>query len=231
VAMGRYPYTSFLGGLSDIDEYIIKQSLNEVGLVGVEDTYFNDHSDGEKQRVLIAKAIAQQTPIILLDEPTAHLDLPNRIEIMLLLRRLSVETGKCFIVSMHELELAMQVADCVWLMSEDGVESGIPEDLMMSGAFQRCFASKNYNFNNANGHFVINHSLRGKKIAVQGDEYRKTWLEVALRRAGYEVTDDSNLIVFAEQSHFIVDGFICKNIADVLNKLTNSAKKINCILR
>lgn len=89
VAMGRYPYTSFLGGLSEVDEAIIAQSLADVGLSGQENTYFNDHSDGEKQRVLIAKAIAQNTPIILLDEPTAHLDLPNRIKILQLLRRLA----------------------------------------------------------------------------------------------------------------------------------------------
>ena len=231
VALGRTPYTGWFGTLSLEDKAVVEQAIADVNLTHKSNDFLHELSDGERQRAVIAKALAQDTPLVLLDEPTAHLDLPNRIEIMLLLRRLSVETSKCFIVSMHELELAMQVADCVWLMSEGGVESGVPEDLMMSGAFQRCFASKNYNFNNANGHFVINHSLRGKKIAVQGDEYRKTWLEVALRRAGYEVTDDSNLIVFAEQSHFIVDGFICKNIADVLNKLTNSAKKINCILR
>lgn len=231
VALGRTPYTGWFGTLSLEDKAVVEQAIADVNLTHKSNDFLHELSDGERQRAVIAKALAQDTPLVLLDEPTAHLDLPNRIEIMLLLRRLSVETSKCFIVSMHELELAMQVADCVWLMSEGGVESGVPEDLMMSGAFQRCFASKNYNFNNANGHFVINHSLRGKKIAVQGDEYRKTWLEVALRRAGYEVTDDSNLIVFAEQSRFLVDGFICKNIADVLNKLTNLAKKINCILR
>ena len=78
VAMGRYPYSSFLGGLSADDEAVIANALRQVGLKDMADTYFNNHSDGEKQRILIAKALAQQTPIILLDEPTAHLDLPNR---------------------------------------------------------------------------------------------------------------------------------------------------------
>lgn len=139
VAMGRYPYTSFLGGLSNIDEYIIKQSLNEVGLVGVEDTYFNDHSDGEKQRVLIAKAIAQQTPIILLDEPTAHLDLPNRIKILRLLRRLAHEQKKTILISTHELELAIQFSDRILLMSERGVLLDSATNLHAIDAFTAAF--------------------------------------------------------------------------------------------
>ncbi len=95
VAMGRYPYTSFLGGLSEQDERIIAESLEAVGfdLLALNSSHspFNAHSDGEKQRILIAKALAQQTPIILLDEPTAHLDLPHRILILRLLRQLAHE--------------------------------------------------------------------------------------------------------------------------------------------
>ena len=94
VAMGRYPYTSFLGGLTDEDEAIIAQSLQQVGFdQPVGRSFFNAHSDGEKQRILIAKALAQQTPIILLDEPTAHLDLPHRILVLRLLRQLAHEQG------------------------------------------------------------------------------------------------------------------------------------------
>ena len=94
VAMGRYPYTSFLGGLTEKDEQIIEESLRQVGFgdLSVGRTFFNAHSDGEKQRILIAKALAQQTPIILLDEPTAHLDLPHRILVLRLLRNLAHET-------------------------------------------------------------------------------------------------------------------------------------------
>ena len=96
VAMGRYPYTSFLGGLTDEDEAIIEEALRQVGFTGIQgyrdtdiaQSFFNAHSDGEKQRILIAKALAQQTPIILLDEPTAHLDLPHRILVLRLLRNL-----------------------------------------------------------------------------------------------------------------------------------------------
>lgn len=139
VAMGRYPYTSFLGGLSNTDEKMIAQSLLEVGLSGEEDTYFNDHSDGEKQRVLIAKAIAQQTPIILLDEPTAHLDLPNRIKILQLLRRLAHEQGKTILISTHELELAIQLSDRILLMSKSGIQLDTANKLRENDAFTSAF--------------------------------------------------------------------------------------------
>ena len=111
VAMGRYPYTSFLGGLTDEDERIIAESLEKVGFQSsdvrnqsseVAKTFFNARSDGEKQRILIAKALAQQTPIILLDEPTAHLDLPHRILVLRLLRQLAHEQGKTVLISTHE---------------------------------------------------------------------------------------------------------------------------------
>ena len=95
VAMGRYPYTSFLGGLTPADEALIEEALTQVGFsnLDISNSFFNAHSDGEKQRILIAKALAQQTPIILLDEPTAHLDLPHRILILRLLRNLAREQG------------------------------------------------------------------------------------------------------------------------------------------
>lgn len=139
VAMGRYPYTSFLGGLSANDEQVIAQSLSAVGLKGTEHTYFNAHSDGEKQRALIAKAIAQETPIILLDEPTAHLDLPNRIRILQLLRRLAHEQGKTILISTHELDLAIQLSDRILLLSENGVQLDTAAQLRQTKAFTHAF--------------------------------------------------------------------------------------------
>ena len=145
VALGRYPYTSFLGGLSAEDEQVISQALADVGLAEDSNTFFNDHSDGEKQRVLIAKAIAQQTPIILLDEPTAHLDLPNRIKILQLLRRLAHEQGKTILISTHELELAIQLADRILLMSEGGIELDEAQKLRAKGAFTQSFGMDIFN--------------------------------------------------------------------------------------
>ena len=139
VAMGRYPYTSFMGGLSPKDEQIILDALKDVGLEDIIYTPFNAHSDGEKQRVLIAKALAQATPLILLDEPTAHLDLPNRIHILKLLKRLANEQQKTILISTHELDLACQFSDRVLLMRKDGIELDTAELLRGREAFTTAF--------------------------------------------------------------------------------------------
>ena len=163
VALGRYPYTSFLDGLTDEDEAIIADSLQQVGFSpapsGVKSsarsgvrwtavehcwegasTFFNAHSDGEKQRILIAKALAQQTPIILLDEPTAHLDLPHRILILRLLRRLAHEQGKTILISTHELDLALALSDRILLMTPGkGVQLDTAENLKKADAFTAAF--------------------------------------------------------------------------------------------
>ena len=146
VAMGRYPYTSFLGGLSPKDEQIIEQSLSDVGLSGSAHTFFNDHSDGEKQRTLIAKALAQETPIILLDEPTAHLDLPNRIRVLQLLRRVAREQNKTILISTHELDLAIKLSDRIMLMiPQQGIQLDSPEKLREQDAFTAAFGMDIFN--------------------------------------------------------------------------------------
>ena len=146
VAMGRYPYTSFLGGLSPADEQIIEQSLSDVGLSDTSHTFFNDHSDGEKQRTLIAKALAQQTPIILLDEPTAHLDLPNRIRVLQLLRRVAHEQQKTILISTHELDLAIKLSDRIMLMTpQKGIQLDTPDKLREHNAFTAAFGMDIFN--------------------------------------------------------------------------------------
>lgn len=159
VAMGRYPYTSFLDGLTDEDEHIIVESLQQVGFASsgeagqsefgqpVGQSFFNAHSDGEKQRILIAKALAQQTPIILLDEPTAHLDLPHRILILRLLRKLAHEQGKTILISTHELDLALALSDRILLMSPkaQGVQLDTAENLKKADAFTSAFGMDIFN--------------------------------------------------------------------------------------
>lgn len=148
VAMGRYPYTSFLGGLTAEDERIIEESLQQVGFVNakVGATMFNAHSDGEKQRILIAKALAQQTPIVLLDEPTAHLDLPHRILILRLLRQLAHEQNKTVLISTHELDLALALSDRILLMTPGkGIQLDTAEVLKKADAFTAAFSMDIFN--------------------------------------------------------------------------------------
>ena len=154
VSMGRHPYTSFLGGLTDEDERIIENSLKQVGFTGIpgsrdtdiSSTFFNAHSDGEKQRILIAKALAQQTPIILLDEPTAHLDLPHRILILRLLRQLAHEQNKTILISTHELDLALALSDRILLMTPGkGIQLDTATNLKKANAFTSAFGMDIFN--------------------------------------------------------------------------------------
>ncbi len=151
VALGRYPYSSFLDGLTAEDEAIIAQSLEQVGFslstFNFHLSFFNAHSDGEKQRILIAKALAQQTPIILLDEPTAHLDLPHRILILRLLRQLAHEQGKTILISTHELDLALALSDRIMLMTPGrGIALDTPEALKKADAFTPAFGMDIFNY-------------------------------------------------------------------------------------
>ena len=148
VALGRYPYSSFLDGLTKADEAIIEDSLKQVGFTDseVSKTFFNAHSDGEKQRILIAKALAQQTPIILLDEPTAHLDLPHRILILRLLRQLAHEQGKTILISTHELDLALALSDRILLMTpNNSIQLDTAEHLREADAFTTAFGMDIFN--------------------------------------------------------------------------------------
>ncbi len=151
VALGRYPYSSFLDGLKKEDEEIIAKSLEQVGYelstINYQlSTFFNAHSDGEKQRILIAKALAQQTPIILLDEPTAHLDLPHRILILRLLRQLAHEQHKTILISTHELDLALALSDRILLMNPGkGIQLDTASNLKKTNAFTAAFGMDIFN--------------------------------------------------------------------------------------
>ena len=140
VSMGRYPYTDWLGRAGSSDGERIRTALEQVRLKGYSNRLFNELSDGEQQRTLLAKALVQDTPLIILDEPTAHLDLPNRISIMRLLRNLADETGKSILFSTHDLDLAIHTADHLWLLQKGGVLlKGSPAELMEGEAFEDTF--------------------------------------------------------------------------------------------
>ena len=127
VEMGRAPYTGFWGRLNEDDRKVCNEAVELIGIEPLKDRMIQTLSDGERQKVMIAKALAQQTPVIFLDEPTAFLDYPSKVDMLLLLSRISREAQKTIFLSTHDLELALQVADTIWLMDKSGkrkVESG-----------------------------------------------------------------------------------------------------------
>lgn len=188
VSLGRHPYTSWMGKLSNEDNEKIKWALEQVGLLHYANNFINQLSDGERQRVMIAKALAQDTPLIMLDEPTAHLDLPNRVEIMRLLHRLARETNKAILLSTHELDLALQAADLIWLMARGKeIKVGAPEDLVLNGSIEDTFHNKSFNFDRKTGNFIMNYQKK-QTIQVLGNDVMGFWTQRALSREGYQVT-------------------------------------------
>lgn len=138
VALGRSPYTGFWGNLRDDDWQVVDDAISIVGIQTLSDRTIHTLSDGERQKVMIAKALAQQTPVIYLDEPTAFLDFPSKVEMMQLLRRLAREEQKTIFLSTHDFELALQVSDTLWMMEKGGQLSiGTPQELAASGALAR----------------------------------------------------------------------------------------------
>lgn len=125
VGMGRSPYTGFFGTLTTEDEQVVEESLHSVGILALQHRKLHTLSDGEYQKTMIAKALAQHTPIILLDEPTAFLDYPSKVETLQMLRRLAHELHKSIFLSTHDIELAIQLADKLWVM-EGNIADGIP---------------------------------------------------------------------------------------------------------
>ena len=135
VSLGRSPYTGFWGTYSKEDLQIVDEAIAQVNIEDLSSRMVHTLSDGERQKVMIAKALAQQTPVIYLDEPTAFLDYPSKVEVLQLLRRISREAGKIIFLSTHDVELALQLADTVWLMTrETGVTIGSPQLLAREGA-------------------------------------------------------------------------------------------------
>jgi iron complex transport system ATP-binding protein len=134
VALGRSPYTGFWGTLHDDDWQVVDEAISIIRIEALKDRMIHTLSDGERQKVMIAKALAQQTPVIYLDEPTAFLDFPSKVEMMQLLRRLAREQQKTIFLSTHDFELALQVADTLWLMETDGLSVGTPREMADSGA-------------------------------------------------------------------------------------------------
>lgn len=221
VALGRYPYTGWTGRLSSTDKQKIEEAIRLCHLEELRNKTLDQLSDGERQRAMIAKAIAQDTPVIILDEPTAHLDLKTRVELLLLLRTLARATEKSIVVATHELELAIDLADEVWLMQgHNSFVKGLPEDMVLSGLLGKAFDSEQISFDEVSGSFKINHP-KGKLVNVIGSGLRKDWTERALIRCGYSVDNSSSEIVEVDQEQWTYNSRNFNSLRDLLFALSS----------
>lgn len=190
VSLGRYPHTDWTGRLGAQDYDIIKESISKVGLQDLAERYINELSDGERQRAMIARVLAQDTDVLVLDEPTAFLDIKSKYEIIHLLHNLTRHRGKTIIFSTHDLIIAINEADKIWLVQKADFTEGAPEDLVMDGSFSTIFDSSLIKFSIKDAGFTFRRELRGK-VAVEAKGIVRIWTERALNRAGYETVSEN----------------------------------------
>jgi iron complex transport system ATP-binding protein len=156
IGLGRSPYTGFWGKLNQADEEIVQSALSRIKIEDLASRPVQTLSDGERQKVMIAKALAQETPVIYLDEPTAFLDFPSKVELIRLLHRLTRQANKTIFLSTHDLELALQIADKIWLMDkEKGITTGTPAELRESGELEHFFQCEGVVFDHRTGLFLV----------------------------------------------------------------------------
>lgn len=186
VALGRQPHTGFFGRLHRSDHQIIRKALNWVGIDHKANSYTAELSDGERQKVMIAKALVQECPLIILDEPTAFLDAVSRIEIMTMLHKLAVEQNKAILLSTHDIEQALVLSDRLWLLSkENGLECGVTEDIISNKKMESLFPHDNIKFDYDHGVYYPLVESEKKINVVCNDNTTLHWVINAFNRNGY----------------------------------------------
>ena len=206
IGLGRSPYTGFWGTLSKEDKEVVDHAINLVGIFHLAHRMVHTLSDGERQKVMIAKALAQETPVIFLDEPTAFLDFPSKVEMMQLLHQLSRQTDKTIFLSTHDLELALQIADKIWLMDKvNGVTIGTPEDLSLDGTLSSFFARKGIVFDLETGLFRVNNEYTSQ-IRIVGHGQKYAMVRKALQRNGILANRNVESDVYIETGDLKGDG-------------------------
>jgi iron complex transport system ATP-binding protein len=182
-AMGRYPYTGRMGRLSMEDKFRVMDALELAGLRSMTWRNVDTLSDGERQRVMIAQTLVQDTPIVLFDEPTAYLDVPNKYEMLSLLQRLAHNQNKTIVYSTHDIPMAMRTADKVWLMVDATIREGAPEDYSILYSIQELFNGTKLEYNRSNRDIVSESVIHGDIVAYTKNDPQQ--VRHALTRWGY----------------------------------------------
>lgn len=226
VGLGRYPYLNFFGRLSKDDHQIVHNALEATEIENLKNRFFHELSDGQKQKVMIAKALAQETSIILLDEPFAFLDYPSKLKTFALLRKIAITQNKAILIVLHELELAIQMADYLWLLDNSKqLLSGVPEDLILEGNFATYFEQENVVFNVNTGKFdLIKEDL--KIVELIGENQKIAfWLKNALLKQGYQIGDNSLFQIYFSNNEYKINRNNQQKVVTSVQELLYEIKK------
>jgi iron complex transport system ATP-binding protein len=192
VALGRFPYTNWFGKTNSKDHEIIMDAIEKTSMSSLRYRNISELSDGERQKAMIARLLAQDTALMVMDEPTAFLDIGSKYEIMQILHKLSQNNNKTIIFSTHDLHLAIGRADKIWLILGNELREGAPEDLMLGGSFDNLFESSSVQFNSETGIFSIRDRRKGE-IFIEGNGVVKHWTEEAVLRTGFSISKEKTV--------------------------------------
>lgn len=228
VASGRFPHLGKYGRLKTKDYEVIHGALKTVHLFDKKDEVFEKLSDGQAQKVMLAKALAQETPFILLDEPMAFLDLPSKMELSQTLLDLCEHHGKTVIMSTHDLDLAMATATELWLLDEGVLTQGVPEELALNGVLANTFNRGQVQFDDGTGRFEFFKERKAFfKADISSHPKCKFWLHKAMNRLGwFEQSSKAKLRISYEASNWVVDDNKKTHHFSTLAALVNFIKKI-----
>lgn len=221
IALGRYPHTSWNGSFDKEDQKTIDWAIEAVGMNDYADIPIGELSDGLRQKTMIGRALAQEGDILLLDEPTAHLDLVNRSEVMLLLSQIATQFNKAILVSTHELDLILQIAHTLWLISSSDNSTkelnqkgklqnrkllvGLAEELVLNGELANAFVRPPLYFDREKGNFKIQNKEHKITYFIEGDTIGTYWTKLALEKQGiYSEILDKNSINNNSRNNLII---------------------------
>jgi iron complex transport system ATP-binding protein len=188
VALGRFPHTNWIGRITSADNEKIMDAIEKTSMLAFCNNNISELSDGERQKAMIARILAQDTDLMVMDEPTAFLDIGSKYEILNLLHSLSQKNDKTIIFSTHDLHMAVSQSEKVWLILDNKLIEGAPEDLMIEGAFDHLFDSSSVIFDSENGTFSFRGEERGA-LYIEGGGSLRFWTEEAIKRAGFSITE------------------------------------------
>ncbi|MDY5899880.1 MAG: ABC transporter ATP-binding protein [Candidatus Limisoma sp.] len=221
VGLGRHPHTGFLGRLDEHDRQIVATAIEKVGISHKSESYVAELSDGERQKVMIAKALAQEAPVIILDEPTAFLDVASRVEVLQLLHDLARNERRTILISSHDIQQSMALSDRLWIVSDSGeIVSGVTEDLILADKISLLFSNRNVAFDPATGDFLTTRK-GARQITLKADSAElNKWIANALRRNDLLACEADNPQIYAHTANDIrLNGNRLCSIEELLSAL------------
>lgn len=196
VSLGRAPYTGFWGNLQSRDWMAVDEALEKLQISDLASLQYNELSDGQRQMVAVARAVAQETPIILLDEPTNFLDMPHKLSLLSLLKNIAEERRTAILFSSHDWDVVAEMCTLVWLTNLDGkLQIGMPEEIILWGDLSRSFDFHQIHFSREEGRFMVPKTSTHSIQLIGEDALAKKWTSHGLLKEGIEIAENAEITV------------------------------------